>query len=206
MKKAIHLLTLLCALLMIISLAACGENKDVVSSNTNSGSESITEGESKDLEATVEKDNSQTGEESVNDGESTNLESTVEKKDYKWIKFAEPEGLTATKWSDTYFHYAKAEDDDCNINIVKRDFRSDQTLDDVAVQDTANLSNTVIGDRVEFSGYTWIPVHFDQDGNAGVCFFSQLNEDSYCLIVAHKMTENDAPVQTVMNSIEFIPE
>ena len=200
------------ALMAGTALAGCGgssssgDNKETVSSDTNTGSAVISDSESKDLDSNVEKDNSQSSGESIADSESSSIETAVEKKDYKWIKFAEPEGLTATKWSDTYFHYAKGEDDDCNINIVRRDFLSGQTLNDVAAKDTENLSNTVIGDTVKFSGYEWIPVHFDQDGNAGVCFFSQLNEDQYCLIIAHKMTENDAPVQTVMNSVEFIPE
>ena len=177
MKRTVKLIALLCALLMIVSLAACGSKTEEKASSdkAESGAAEVTEAAS-------------------------NLT------DFEWVKFEVPEGFEDTQESDSYVAFKDKEDTYRGFHVSWKSVSPSKTLEEIAESDTQYSTNASVDAAVELGGRTWVPVHFDFNDEPSVYLFTQIDEKHCCYIVAYKMTENDAAVQTIVNSIEFVPE
>lgn len=170
MKKTVKLSALICALIIIAALAACGEKN--------------------------------TGETSSQAADT----SSAALADYGWVRFEMPAGYADTNESDYYVAVADENNDKHIIKIFNHTLVSGKTLEDEIADEMEYSQNPSIEDAFDVNGRSWTPAYFDFNSNRSVKLFTQPNDSTCCFLVVYEMTETDEAVQTVLSSIEFVPE
>ena len=179
MKTTVKLVSLLCALLMVFSLAACGEKADTA----------------KDSDAKT----------TSSDSDSTPAPAANDKlTDFGWVKFEMPEGYSDSKESDSYVTIAEDADSHHIIKFFSQTLFSGKTAADVAAE-KADDKNT-LGEKITVNGRDWYPLYFKFNDKDSVKLYTDVNESKYVYLTVYEMTENEPAVQTVLNSIEIIPD
>lgn len=173
MKQFVKLLALLCALIMLVSLAACGEKKD---DTKDSGSK--------------------TSDSSVEEADS-NLT------DFEWVKFEMPEGWSDAKESDAYVTIAEDADDHHKMKMFNNSLAGETIQEKIEREYGDDDYYTVEKDPVELSGRTWYVVRFNFNNNPSVMLYTDLVEGKLFYITAFEMDENADAVKTVLDSLEF---
>ncbi len=174
MKKTVKLLALFCALIMLVSLAACGEK--MADDAKDSGSK--------------------TADSSVEEADS-NLT------DFGWVKFEMPEGWSDAKESDAYVTIAEDADDHHKMKLFKKSLGSDTIQSKIEKDYGSDDYYTVENDPIELSGRTWYVVRFTFNNNPSVMLFTDLVEGKLFYINVFEMDENADAVKTVLDSLTF---
>lgn len=176
MKKSVKWLALLCALLMMVSLAACGgEKKDDADKKSDD----------KTAETTVE-------------AADANLT------DFEWVKFEMPEGWADAAESPLYVTVKEDADHDHIVKLFSKGKGADFSVEDIAKDDAAKDPERYTADAaVEIGGRTYYPVRFKFNDEDSVRLFTEVDSEHYCYITIFQMKEDAPAVQTILNSIEF---
>ena len=177
MKKSVKLIALLCALLMLVSLAACGEKKD----------------------DTSKKSDDKTSDSSVEEPES-NLT------DFEWVKFEMPEGWSDANESDSYVTIHEDANTKHTVKFFGHTNATGISMEELAKQDAEKDAERYTADAaVEIGGRTYYPVRFKFNDNDSVRLFTDIDGDHYTYITIFEMTETDPAAQQILTTIEFDP-
>ena len=124
--------------------------------------------------------------------------------DFGWTSFEMPEGFEDTHEQDTYITIANAADDDQTIKI-DNDTTTFQANADEAADKRVGMSpdSYVKGEPFTMGGYEWIPVAFTFNDLPSSYYYANISDKYTVNVVAYCMTEADAPVQTVLSTIQF---
>lgn len=174
MQKAVKILALLCALVMLVSLAACG-------------------GDKKDNSTKKSDDNTAT--------EAAEPESNLT--DFEWVKFEMPEGYADKKESDSYVTIGEEENSKHIIKLFLNTLISGKTVEEVVKSEAEKSDTYTLDSAVEIGGRTWYPIRFTFNDNPSVKLYTDAGDGYLCYLTIYEMEENEPAVQTVLKSIEF---
>ena len=175
MKKTVKLLALICALVMLVSLAACGEKKDDTSSKSG---ENTAEAET--------------------EAPASNLT------DYEWIKFEMPEGWADAKESDSYVTIREEADSDHVVKFFSHSYVTTKDLAEIVEKDASyDTERYHVGETFDLNGRKYYPEYFKFNDNDSVTLYVEIDADHYCEISVFEMTETAEPIKTILNSMEF---
>lgn len=179
MKKTVKILALLCALMMLVSLVACGDKKD----------------------DTAKKSDEKTSDSSQEEATESNLT------DFEWVKFEMPEGWADAAESPAYVTVKEDANHDHIVKLFSKGKGADFSVEDIAKDDAANDPERYTADAaVEIGGRTYYPVRFKFNDEDSVRLFTEVDSEHYCYITIFQMKEDAPAVQTILNSIEFDAE
>lgn len=178
MKKPVKWLALLCALLMMVSLVACGsEKKDDADQKSDD----------KTAETTV-------------DEPASNLT------DFEWVKFEMPEGWSDAQESDAYVTVQDEANTRHIVKLFSRTNSVGKSLEDIAKEDAEKDTERYSLDApITINDRTWYPVRFKFNDNDSVRLFTDIDGDHYTYITIFEMTETDPAAQQILTTIEFDP-
>lgn len=178
MKNTVKILALICALVMVFALAACGDSKEDTSKKSDDKTSDATE---------APKDSNLT--------------------DFEWVKLEIPEGWYDAAESSAYVT-VKDEADAYHIVKIFCDGKgADYSMEYIANLDVESDPDRYTADEpIEIGGRTYYPVRFKFNDEDSVRLFTEIDSEHYSYITVFQMSENDPAVQTILNSIEFVPE
>ena len=178
MKKTVKLLALICAIAMLVSLAACGDSAekkdDAASQSADSSPEAVTEAPASALA------------------------------DYEWIKFEMPAGWVETPESDYYTTISEEGNSDHIVKFFDHTYGSTTDLAQIVADDAAyDPDRYQVGEAFELNGIKWIPEYFKFNGNGSVTVYAEIDEKHYCEITIYEQTETAEVIKNLLSSIEF---
>lgn len=175
MKQSVKILALICALILLVSLAACGDKKDdsAAKKSDDSGSSDVNEPAS-DLT------------------------------DFGWVKFKIPEGWADNNESPAYVTVVEDADSHHIVKLFGYTYGTLTNPEDLAKNDAEkDPDRYTVDEPVEIGGRTWYPVRFTFNDVDSVRLFGEVDGEHYCYVTIFEQSENDPAVQTILNSIEF---
>lgn len=179
MKTTIKILALMCALAMILTLAACGGKKEAGS--TDSGKSAAS-----------------------GSGEAASSAEEVQSNltDFEWVKFEMPAGYSDAKESDYYVTIRQDDNDKHCMKISERTLTGGKTAAELAAEKADDRYTP--GESFIVNSREWYPVSFQFNKEDSVILYSDVDERNAAEITVYQMTQDDPDVQTVLNSIEFV--
>lgn len=174
MQKAVKILALLCALVMLVSLAACGGDKK---------------------DDTVKKTDDNTATEAAQ-------EPAANLADFEWVKFEMPEGYKDMAESDSYVTIGETENSKHIIKFFSG-YLFDESIEEVVKEEAEGSDSYTLDSAIEIEGRTWYPIRFTFNDNPSVKLYTDIGNDCLCYLTIYEMEENEPAVQTVLKSIEF---
>jgi hypothetical protein len=193
MKNTVKILALLCALALMLSLAACGGSTEQPQAPAQGGNEP-------DPNAGAADTGADDGQIVVGDPEPEDT-----RLDYGWIKFQMPEGYEDAQESDSYLTIRSTEN---SYHVIKvfREYKGDKTVAEMAAEKLASSDRYTPGETLTINGREWVTVNFTFNDNPSVFFFGEGYDKYYIRVTVFEMTADEPAVQTLLSDIELVPQ
>lgn len=202
MKKSASVIAILCAAFMTATaLTACGGDNTPANSDATSAVDSTDANGSDDAtEAETE------AEKSAEPVKSQPLDAadipSGTPSDFGWVKFEMPEGYSVddTVDSDSWIRLKSADDDFLTLDI--KHSSSSYSGD---IQEPADDRLRLYGEQgTDFTlgSFTYRPVFYQEGFSDAVVLFAPINDKEYLEIQGIRVTEKDAAMCTILNTIE----